>query len=243
MKQACFLLPTYNEAPTIETVLRAIMEQEKICPAWQFSIVVIDDHSPDHTADIVKKLQKEFPTLSLLEGEKEGLGKAYIRGFSWALKHPKKIDYIFEMDADLSHHPSYIKDFLSAADQGYDFIIGTRYITGGSCPDWKWYRKMLSYWGNQYIRLMAGMMNVHDCTSGYRCIRSELLHRIHLDQLQTKGYAFQMSLLHQALKKGASIFEVPIVFTDRREGKSKLGKEDIKECLQTATFLRFRKYS
>jgi dolichol-phosphate mannosyltransferase len=218
------------------------MDQETICLNWQFSILVVDDYSPDGTADRVRQLQKEYQQLFLLEGKKEGLGKAYIRGFQWVLQHRPDTDYIFEMDSDLSHHPAYIKDFLHAADTEYNFIIGSRYIKGGNCPDWKWYRKMLSYWGNQYIRFIGGMTQVHDCTSGYRCIGVQLLAEIDFSKLLTKGYAFQMSLLHQAIQKGAIVKEIPIVFTDRKEGKSKLGKNDIRECLLTATKLRWRKY-
>ncbi|PKL42184.1 MAG: dolichyl-phosphate beta-D-mannosyltransferase [Candidatus Riflebacteria bacterium HGW-Riflebacteria-1] len=242
MKNACVILPTYNEADNIAEIIAAVFRVGEKLQNWQISILVVDDNSPDGTGTIVKDLQSSFPRLCLLEGQKEGLGRAYIRGFQWVFDHLPQTDYVFEMDSDFSHDPECIADFLKMADSGYDFIIGSRYIKGGACPDWKWHRKQLSFWGNQYIRLVGGLSKVHDCTSGYRCISTNLLRKVIFSKLQTKGYAFQMSLLHQALKLGARTAEIPIIFIDRREGHSKLGKGDIAECLKTATVLRFRKY-
>ncbi len=241
-KKACIVLPTYNEQATIKTVLEQIFTQK--FPNWSLSVLVVDDTSPDGTADIVTDLQKVYTNLFLLSGKKEGLSIAYKRGFRYVLEHMPDMDYLFEMDADLSHNPAYLRDFLKAADQGYDFIIGSRYIPGGSIPrEWKWYRYVLSFWGNQYIRFVGGMARVHDCTSGFRCIGTALLRKMNLDQVLSKGYAFQMSLVHQATRKGARIKEVPIIFTDRVHGSSKLsGWFDTLECLFTATSLRFKRY-
>ncbi len=241
-KNACIVLPTYNEALTIEAVITGIFEQEPKTNGWHLSILVVDDSSPDGTGDIVRWLQKKHKDLHLLEGKKEGLGIAYIRGFNWVIEHLPDAGFAFQMDSDLSHDPRYILDFLRAADSGYDFIIGSRYMKGGSIPNWKWYRKMLSYFGNQYIRFVGGMTSVHDCTSGFRCISTVILKKIDSQKLLTRGYAFQMSLLHQALAKGANVYEIPISFTDRTSGESKLGKADILESLTTATTLRFKKY-
>jgi dolichol-phosphate mannosyltransferase len=236
------VLPTYNETQNIRDILHRIESETSRIENHSFNILVVDDYSPDGTGEVVKELTSRREKIHLLQGNKEGLGKAYIRGFRWVLEHLPESDLVFQMDADHSHDPAYIRSFLEGAAQGYDFVLGARYIPGGSCPDWSWERKLLSYWGNQYIRYIGGLTEVHDCTSGYRCIASGLLRKIDLDQLLTKGYSFQSMLLHQALKRGAKVKEIPIVFTDRRAGNSKLGKADVLECLKASTTLRFKRY-
>jgi dolichol-phosphate mannosyltransferase len=240
--QACIVLPTYNEAATITTVVEQIFAVALKKPNWDVHILVVDDHSPDETAKQVRVLQKRYPDLHLLEGEKQGLGKAYIRGFSWVLEHLPQVTHAFQMDSDLSHDPNYVIDFLTAAEQDSDFVIGSRYIRGGGTPDWQLHRKLLSRWGNLYIRFVGGIRGVHDCTSGYRCIATALLRKIDFDKLYIRGYAFQMTLLDQALKKGAQVKEIPIIFLDRKAGSSKLGPDDTWECLRTASALRLRRY-
>lgn len=242
MLNVTIVLPTYNEARNIRDVLQKIdLETSKI-EGHSFDILVVDDFSPDGTGELVKELISGNDKIHLLQAKKEGLGKAYIRAFRWVLIHLPASHYVFQMDADLSHDPRYIKNFLIEAEEGYDFVLGARYIPGGDCPDWSWHRRMLSYWGNQYIRYVGGLTEVHDCTSGFRCIASALLRRIDLDRLLTRGYSFQSVLLHQAIRRGARVKEIPIVFTDRQAGKSKLGKADVLECLKAATTFRFRRY-
>jgi dolichol-phosphate mannosyltransferase len=236
------VLPTYNEAPNIKNVLQRIQSATSQIERHSFDILVVDDFSPDGTGELVRESIAGNDKIHLLQAEKEGLGKAYIRAFRWVLTNLPDSRYVFQMDADHSHDPRYIKDFLAGAEQGYDFVLGARYIPGGDCPDWSWHRKMLSYWGNQYIRYVGGLTEVHDCTSGFRCIASSLLRKIDLDRLLTRGYSFQSVLLHQAIQKGAKVKEIPIVFTDRQAGKSKLGRHDILECLKAATTFRFRRY-
>jgi dolichol-phosphate mannosyltransferase len=243
VKTVTLVLPTFNEAPNIQRLLSDVQKECSSLDGYLFNFVVVDDYSPDGTAELVKELMAHNDRVHLVQGVKEGLGKAYIRGFRWVLQNLENSDYVIQMDADFSHNPKYIPKFLSAAAEGYDFVIGARYVPGGGCPDWTWQRRMLSFWGNQYIRFVGGMAQVHDCTSGYRCLTAALLRKIDFDQLLTRGYSFQSVMLHQAIYRGAKIKEIPIIFTDRKIGKSKLGKKDVMECLKAATTLRIRQYS
>ena len=186
-------------------------------------------------------MQKKYPQLYLLCGEKKGLGAAYTRGFEYIL-HNIPCDYIMEMDADLQHNPKDIPRFLSKASRGYQFIIGSRYIAGGDYPDWTFKRKLYSWGANIIARTIAGIPNVHDCTSGFRLIEVKFLRSFNLKTLKADGYAFQMSLLHAASKKGLKILEIPILFPNRKKGHSKLGHKDIQEFFINAFKLRFKKY-
>lgn len=239
-QNVCIMLPTYNEAKTIETLINNIITVDTHLSDWQIHILVVDDNSTDGTANIVKNKQQEFPFLYLTEDKKQGLGKAYLRGILWILKNLPETKNILIMDADLSHDAKYIPEFLKFAQDGCDFIIGSRYVPGGDCLGWNWQRKKLSYWGNQYIRFVGKIPSIHDWTSGFRCISTKLLKSIDLEQLLTTGYAFNMNFLHHAVKHGAKIKELPIVFVNRKEGESKLGWNDIIEYFLNATSLYSR---
>jgi cellulose synthase/poly-beta-1,6-N-acetylglucosamine synthase-like glycosyltransferase len=199
---------------------------------------VVDDTSPDGTGEMVEHLQRLYPQLFLLRGKKEGLGKAYIRGFQHAIR-VLKADAVFEMDADFSHNPNDIPRFIQALEKGSDFVIGSRYIKGGSIPkEWSLLRKMNSKFGNVFARYIAGLREVKDCTSGFRAIRTSLLKQIHLNRLDVAGYAFQMNLLFEALRKGAIVTEVPIAFKDRVYGQSKIRIKDVREFIAHSFYLR-----
>ncbi len=241
MKQkACIVLPTYNEAKNIHKLLKEIEKVSDEIKGWELLIMVVDDNSPDGTANIVEDFQNKNKNVHLVKGKKQGLGVAYIRGFKHAIKKLSP-DVLFEMDADFSHPPKLIKKFLETIDKGADFVIGSRYIPGGATPDWNLSRKIISGGGNFFARIVAGMYRVHDCTSGYRAIRTEIIKKIDLDNLEAKGYSFQMSLLYEAMDKGAKVKEIPLVFPDRKEGESKMKMNDLVEFFFNAFRLRMRR--
>ena len=201
-------------------------------------LLVVDDNSPDGTGNIVRDLMNKNKKVSLLTGVKQGLGRAYIRGFKYAIDN-LKADVVMEMDADFSHDPKDIIRLISPTAKGYDFVVGSRYIKGGSIPkDWSLIRKLNSRFGNIFARFIAGIYHVHDCTSGFRAIRVSVLNRISLDNLKVQGYSFQMNLLYNAAQNGANVHEVPINFIDRQFGKSKISVKDIKEFILNAFLLR-----
>ncbi len=212
------IIPTYNEKENIEKIIRAVFGLEK-----SFHILVIDDGSPDGTADIVKDLQKgEFADrLFLIERSgKLGLGTAYITGFKWAID--KKYDYVFEMDADFSHAPSDLPRLYAAcAEEGYDLAIGSRYVSGVNVVNWPMGRVLMSYYASKYVRLITGLP-IHDTTAGFKCYRRRVLETINLDSIRFKGYAFQIEMKFTAYKCGFKIKEVPVIFVNRREGTSKM---------------------
>lgn len=241
-KLAVIILPTFNEAKNIRSLIEKIDGIRQQINSWYIYLLVVDDNSPDGTGAIVQEMIHTIPHISLITGDKEGLGKAYTRGFQWVLEHYPTVDYVLQMDADLSHNPDYIIDFLREAGKGYDVIIGSRYIQGGGCPDWKWYRKFVSRLGNLYIHLIGGIKKIHDCTSGYRCISLSFIRKVNFSRLTMRGYSFLFCLLHQIVQLNATMKEIPILFTDRTKGQSKLGVQDILEDLMVATTLRWRKY-
>lgn len=211
------IIPTYNEKENIENIIRAVFGLEK-----EFHILVIEDGSPDGTAQIVKHLQEEFHTrLHMIERQgKLGLGTAYITGFKWAIEHG--YDYIFEMDADFSHNPNDLPRLYAAcADEGYDVSIGSRYITGVNVVNWPIGRVLMSYFASKYVRLVTGL-NIHDTTAGFKCYRREVLETIPLDKIRFKGYAFQIEMKFTAYKCGFRIKEVPVIFINRELGTSKM---------------------
>lgn len=238
-KSACIVLPTYNEAQNIEHLLKEIFSITKSIKNWNIFVLVVDDKSPDGTGKIVKKLQNKYPKLHLLEGNKQGLGVAYVRGFKYAIKKFEP-DVLFEMDADFSHPPKLIPKFLSKITQGADFVVGSRYVKGGATPDWGITRKIISKGGNFFARVVAGIYKIHDCTSGYRAIRTDLLKKMNLDLLGAKGYSFQMNLLYEAKQKKAKFSEIPLVFPDRTKGKSKMSHKDLIEFFFNSFRLRLR---
>lgn len=234
------VLPTYNEAENVKEAINRIFNQHKVLkPPYLLSILVVDDNSPDGTGNIVTKLQQIYPNLHLITGKKKGLGAAYIRGFKYALKNLSP-DILFEMDADLSHDPNLIPKFIGKIEDGADFVIGSRYIKGGSIPkDWGLMRKLNSKFGNLFATYVAGLEGVKDTTSGYRAIKANILRDIDLDSIQTAGYVFQIKILYLAQKAGAKVAEVPLKFKDREKGSSKLRIVDVLEFIETAFFLRW----
>ena len=211
------IIPTYNEKENIEQIIRYVFRLSE-----PFHILVIDDGSPDGTASIVKKLQVEFPErLHLIERSgKLGLGTAYIAGFKWSLEHG--YDYTFEMDADFSHNPDDLLRLLAACrEEGADLSIGSRYVTGVNVVNWPIGRVLMSYYASVYVRMVTGMQ-VHDSTAGFVCYKRRLLEKMELDKIRFKGYAFQIEMKFTAMMMGAKIKEVPIIFTNRVLGTSKM---------------------
>ena len=212
------IIPTYNEKENIEKIIRAVFGLEK-----KFDILVIDDGSPDGTAQIVHRLiDSEFSNrLHIIERTgKLGLGTAYIRGFRWALE--QGYQYVFEMDADFSHDPNDLPRLYAAChDEGADVAVGSRYVTGVNVVNWPIGRVLMSYFASQYVRLVTGF-DVHDTTAGFVCYRREVLQTINLDDIRFKGYAFQIEMKYTAHQIGFKIKEVPVVFVNRREGTSKM---------------------
>ena len=232
------ILPTYNERANIGRMIDSLNEVFKSL-AHDMNILVVDDNSPDGTQDIVREYQTYHSHLHLITGQKQGLGKAYIRGMEEALR--LGADAVFEMDSDFSHDPSDVPRLLACLEAGADFVIGSRYVPGGSIPgEWSFYRKLNSKFGNIVARYVAGISPVRDCTAGFRCIRAPLLKRLDLGSIRTQGYGFQVSLLHAAYISGARIQEIPVQFTDRVAGESKLGLKDIIEFIINAGAIRVR---
>lgn len=240
MKKAVIVIPTYNEAENIQKVTSKIYDVAKGIKDYDIYILVVDDNSPDKTYEIVEKISKKNKNVMLLKRkEKSGLGTAYIEGFKYSFKKINP-DVIFQMDADLSHDPKEIPTFLDKIEN-YDVVIGSRYVKGGKILNWGPWRKTVSFFGNFFARVVTGVYRVHDCTTGYRAIRTNLLKKIDLDNINIHGYAFLLGLLHAMYKKGARIKEIPITFLDREYGKSKLTKKDMVEFFINSFRLRFKK--
>lgn len=226
MKKAAIVLPTYNESKNIEALIDQIITEAEKIKNWDIYIFVIDSNSPDKTADIVENIKKsnrkKYKNIELLKTGKAGLGKAYLEGFDFAIKKINPF-VVFEMDADLSHNPDKIPEFLEEIEKGADFVIGSRYMKGGSIPqNWNFQRKLYSVLGNWIIRLGFMKMKITDWTSGYRAIKTWIIKK-NLDNLTDyTGYVFQVAILDDAVKNGANIKEVPIKFVDRVKGESKI---------------------
>jgi len=233
------IVPTYNERENIGRLIEAL-EAQFATIRHDMHILVVDDSSPDGTAEVVRSLMSTRSNLHLLVGTKVGLGAAYIRGMGHALRD-LDTDAVFEMDADFSHKPEDVPRLLAALDGGADFVIGSRYVPGGSIPsEWGMVRRLNSRYGNIVARYIAGIYRVQDCTAGFRAIRASLLRQINLHNLRVQGYAFQVALLHEAVIRSAVIREVPVSFIDRTMGESKLGLRDIMEFLFNAWWIRVR---
>ena len=223
-QKSLIIIPTYNEKENIVKVLDII----KSLKLPSLDILIIDDNSPDGTAEIVKQYMKPHPNIRLREREgKLGLGTAYIAGFKYAIEH--KYDYIFEMDADLSHDPAAIPKFLEAIKEA-DLVIGSRYLTGVNVINWPLIRLFISVMASKYSRIITGMP-IHDCTSGFKCFRREVLQNIPLEAVSSSGYSFQIEMNFKAWKRGYRIKEVSIIFYDRTEGSSKMSKKIIVEAI------------
>ena len=219
------IIPTYKERENIEAIIRAISSQ-----SIPFNILIIDDNSPDGTASIVKDLQKSFPNLFLVERPgKQGLGTAYIAGFKWALE--KGYNYIYEMDADFSHDPrDLVKLYKACSEEGADLAIGSRYISGVNVVNWPLSRVLMSYLASIYVRIITGM-KIMDTTAGFKCYKRKVLENIRLDKIRSIGYGFQIEMKFKTWRLGYKIVEVPIIFTDRKLGASKMSGGIFNEAL------------
>ncbi len=237
MTKSLVIIPTYNEKQTIERIVRAVFQLPMV-----FHVLVVDDNSPDGTGELVQDLQKEFPNQLFLEVRKakSGLGTAYIHGFKWALQN--QYDFIFEMDADFSHNPLDLIRLQEACLQpNTDVVIGSRYISGVNVVNWPLSRVLMSYFASVYVRLVMGF-KVHDATSGFICYRKRVLEHINLDKVKFVGYAFQIEMKYRAHVMGSQILEIPIIFTDRTQGESKMSNAIISEAIFGVISLRIRKF-
>ena len=233
MSKNLVIIPTYNEIENIEKMIRTVFELPRT-----FEVLIVDDGSPDGTADKVKELQKEFPEKLHIEERKGklGLGTAYIHGFKWALA--RDYDYIFEMDCDFSHNPKDLERLLNACEDGADVAVGSRYCKGGKVSNWPVGRILMSYFASVYVRIIL-WIPVKDTTAGFKCYRKKVLQTIDLDAVKFMGYAFQIEMKYRALKKGFKIVEVPIMFTDRVLGVSKMSTKIFKEAFVGVVQMRF----
>jgi len=237
MSDSIVIIPTYNEILNIEAILRKTFQQP-----GNFDVLIVDDNSPDGTASMVKDMQKEFEgRLNILErAGKQGLGTAYIAGFNWAIE--KGYDYIFEMDADFSHNPDDLMELYKACkDIGADLAIGSRYISGVNVVNWPMGRVIMSYFASKYVRMVTGM-KIMDTTAGFKCYRRKVLETIDFDKIKFKGYAFQIEMKFTTFKFKFKIVEVPIIFTDRKKGKSKMSGGIFNEALWGVLRMKFRSF-
>ena len=233
MNNCLVIIPTYNEKENIESIIKAVFAL-----TVPFDVLVVDDNSPDGTADIVQNLKLTIEKLPkiydrklhlIIRKEKSGLGTAYIAGFNFAIEH--KYDFIFEMDSDFSHNPADLVRLLEACEQqGYDLAIGSRYVSGVNVINWPMGRVLMSYFASVYVRLITGMP-FHDATAGFKCYRRKVLETINLEKIKFVGYAFQIEMKFLTWKYGFKVKEVPIVFTDRTQGESKMSKHIFKEAV------------
>ncbi|HOD11178.1 MAG TPA: polyprenol monophosphomannose synthase [Flavobacterium sp.] len=231
------IIPTYNEIENIESIIRAVFSLEKT-----FHVLIVDDNSPDKTYQKVSELQHEFPDKLFLEVrmKKAGLGTAYVHGFKWALE--KNYEYIFEMDADFSHNPNDLERLYdSCAKDGADLAVGSRYVTGVNVVNWPLSRVLLSYFASVYVRMITGM-KIMDATAGFICYKKQVLETINLDRIKFIGYAFQIEMKYRAFAKKFNIKEVPVIFTDRTKGQSKMSGAIIKEAVFGVLSLRIKKF-
>lgn len=235
MSDSIVIIPTYNEKENIEKIIRFVFSLKK-----DFDVLIVEDNSPDGTAEIVRRIMPEFPGRLFMEERKGklGLGTAYIHGFKWSLA--RGYDFIFEMDADFSHNPEdLIKLYNACAVDGYDMSVGSRYIRGVNVVNWPMGRILMSYYASAYVRIVT-RIKVRDTTAGFVCYTRKVLEAINLDKIRFIGYAFQIEMKYTAWKLGFKIFEVPIIFTDRTEGQSKMSTGIFKEAIFGVINLRFR---
>lgn len=234
MQDALVIIPTFNEKENIEKIIKATFSQKK-----SFDILVVDDSSPDGTANIVRKLQETYPKSLFLEvrNKKNGLGRAYIHGFKWAIQ--RKYEYIIEMDADFSHNPKdLVRLYNKCVLEGADVSIGSRYSKGVNVVNWPMKRVLLSYFASKYVRFVTGMP-YNDTTAGFVCYHRKVLETIQLDKIKFVGYAFQIEMKFKAWKHGFNIQEVSVIFTDRTLGESKMSKTIITEAIFGIVKMRF----
>jgi len=235
MENTLIIIPTYNEIENIESIIEAVF-----LSGLPSDVLVVDDQSPDGTADQVLKMMKKFPKRLFIESraDKKGLGTAYVHGFHWALR--RKYSYIFEMDADFSHNPKELSSMIALLKNQADLVVGSRYINGVNVVNWPLGRILLSYFASFYVRLITGMP-IKDATAGFVGYKRQVLDAIDLDQIKFVGYAFQIELKYKAWLKNFKLIEHPIIFTNRVKGKSKMNGSIIWEALFGVLFLRFFK--
>jgi dolichol-phosphate mannosyltransferase len=228
------IIPTYNEKENAEKIIRKVFSLSRA-----FDVLIIDDGSPDGTADIVKSLMSQFPGRLHLEQRKGklGLGTAYIHGFKWALN--KGYEYIFEMDADFSHNPEDLVRLHDACLNGADVAVGSRYVKGGKVENWPLGRVLMSYYASVYVRMVL-WIGIHDTTAGFKCYKRKVLETIDLDNIRFVGYAFQIEMKYTARRLGFKVVEVPITFVDRKEGYSKMSGSIFKEAFWGVIQMRFK---
>ncbi|HMJ57937.1 MAG TPA: polyprenol monophosphomannose synthase [Gemmatimonadales bacterium] len=233
-ERALVVIPTYNEAPNVLNVVPQVLSQDP-----RLEVLVVDDNSPDGTGRMADELAAKNPRVHVLHREgKLGLGTAYIRGFKWALE--RGYDYVFEMDADFSHDPAHLKEFLKAIE-GADIVLGSRYLDGKvTVVNWPMGRLMLSYCANIYARWITGL-RIWDLTGGFKCFRRRVLETIDLSQVRSNGYAFQIEMSVRAWRKGFKFREIPIVFVDRTEGQSKMNRAIVREAVWMVPRLRLQR--
>ncbi len=232
IRRALVVVPTYNERQNLQLIVSSVLVQDA-----RLDVLVVDDSSPDGTGLLADEIAAAEPRVHVLHRQKkEGLGRAYLAGFAWALTRP--YDAIFEMDADFSHDPKYLPDFLTAAADA-DLVIGSRYKSGVNVINWPMSRLLLSYFANIYARTVTGLP-LTDSTGGFKCFRREVLAAIPLEAVKSNGYAFQIEMSFRAWKRGFRIREIPIVFTDRVEGQSKMSKRIVREAIWMVWWLRLQ---
>ncbi len=231
--KALLIIPTYNEIKNIDRILRIVLSKSA-----DLEVLVMDDNSPDGTADAVKALMQSESRVHIIERPgKMGLGSAYVTGFKYALD--KGYEFIMEMDADFSHNPDDLPRLLEAA-QKYDLVIGSRYSNGVNIVNWPFKRLLISYFASKYVRIITGMP-IKDPTGGFKCFRRKVLEAIDLDRILSDGYAFQIEMNFKAWTKGFNVKEIPIVFTERSEGESKMSRKIVWEAVWMVWFLQIRK--
>ncbi len=231
IKRVLVIMPTYNEKDNITRIIPAVLEQDP-----RINMLIIDDNSPDGTGEIVDKIAAENPRVDVIHREgKLGLGTAYVRGFKYSLQ--KGYDLTFEMDADFSHDPIYLPKMIAAAEEGYDLVIGSRWIPGGGIENWPKNRERLSRWASIYTRIITGLP-VHDTTAGFQAFRRRVLEELELDKIRSDGYSFQIETKFKVWRKGFWIKEVPIIFRDRELGESKINRKIVYEAFFMVWLLR-----
>ncbi len=231
--RALLVLPTYDEAENVEEVLRRLRAATP-----EISVLVVDDGSPDGTADLARKIGAELGDIEVLErSEKSGLGSAYRTGFRWGLE--RGFDAFVEMDADLSHDPAVVPQLIARIEEGCDLVIGSRYVPGGAIPDWPWLRRAISRGGNIYARVLLGI-SVHDATAGFRAYGRRALEQIDLDAVRADGYGFQVEMAYRVERAGGWVAEIPIEFRDRTLGRSKMSSRIVVEALVLVTWWGIR---
>ncbi len=233
-ERALVVIPTYNEAPNLLHIVPQVLSQDP-----RLEVLVVDDNSPDGTGQMADELSAKTPRVHVVHREgKLGLGTAYIHGFKWALE--RGYDYVFEMDADFSHDPAHLKEFLKAIE-GADIVLGSRYLDGKvTVVNWPMGRLMLSYCANIYARWITGL-HIWDLTGGFKCFRRRVLETIDLSQVRSNGYAFQIEMSVRAWRKGFKFREIPIVFVDRTEGQSKMNRAIVREAVWMVPRLRLQR--